>query len=251
MKKILLLTIAGLFVVLNAYSQEQHPENCPFGGREDCTGYCGQFTDENGDGFCDYAILTKNKSSDIKKQDSITKHPITEVKETSKTKTTNRKEDTKVSSTNSPSNNLSDKESLQQIVDTQTVNSSEPVIQQESTDNNVINKTKTPYHFWSILIITIGLYIVSVAAVKTKKIKKTSQRKFWNIILLVTCLVSCLLGIYIVLAKMYGWSMNYMTVLKYHVDFGICMTIIAIIHIFWHITYWKNLFKGAKQKSIK
>ena len=73
--------------------------------------------------------------------------------------------------------------------------------------------------------------------------KKISHRKIWNCVLLITCLVSCLFGLYIVLAKMYDWSMNYMTVLKLHVDFGIVMTIIAIIHIVWHWRYFKNMLK--------
>lgn len=99
------------------------------------------------------------------------------------------------------------------------------------------------------MIATLTLYIVSVILVKVKIIKKVTHRKFWNVILLITCLVSCLLGVYVVFAQMYSLPMNYMTLMQLHVDFGISMTIVVIIHILWHLKYWKNLFKNAKNKT--
>ena len=60
MKRFFVLLLISLFFSV-AYCQ-QEPEKCPFGGREDCTGYCGLFTDENEDGFCDYSILTNQKN---------------------------------------------------------------------------------------------------------------------------------------------------------------------------------------------
>jgi len=226
------------------FAQEQHPENCPLGGVEDCQGQCGNFTDENSDGFCDFAILSKqNKNT---KQQSIINTDSTKnaTKSTTKTTKTPRVTNQKDNITKEPAQEQiesSQEQSVQQ--QTEIIEENTPSITPKKTNNKGIS-----YHFWQILICTLVVYIVSVVIVRKKIIKKTTQRRFWNVILGITCLVSCLIGIYIVLARMYGWSMNFRTLMLYHVDFGVCMTIIAIIHILWHMTYWKNLFKVANKK---
>ncbi len=255
MKKILLFAATLFFVALNSFAQVQHPENCPFGGRENCTGYCGQFTDENGDGYCDYSILTNKKEDNQNtiKEDSTAKKAQINNENASKIKKTTEKKDNKNAYQTEGTNHLTvtaEQDEIQKENETIEEPSSNADEKADAVTMNV-KKVSSPYHFWSIFLVTIVLYVLSVVLVRAKKIKKITQRKFWNIVLLITCLVSCLLGVYIVLAKMYAWEMNYMTVLKFHVDFGICMTIIAIIHILWHITYWKNIFKSAKQKSVK
>lgn len=232
MKRLLFLCVF-LFAFVFTYAQ-QDTSQCPFGGREDCTGYCGLFTDNNADGYCDYSLLTNQNKEQENKE--------TATPQKSKTpKTTPEPKAIKI---------IEQKATKQQegeiLIDSFTEEqtySTSATTSQSITTQVIATKSLSPYHFWWLLVVTLILYVFSTLLVKSKKVKKATHRKIWNFILLVTCLVSCLLGVYIVLAKMYGWTMNYMTLLKLHVDFGIVMTIVAIIHILWHIRYFKNMIK--------
>lgn len=233
MKRFLFL-ILFLSALTLIYAQ-QDTSQCPFGGRENCTGYCGLFTDNNSDGFCDYSLLT-NQNEEKEKKGATT----TEKKETQKT----TPEPKAIKTSENKETEQSKEEVLQEETETFLIEEQSITATQTTTTTKTNTKALSPYHFWLLLIITLVLYVLSTILVKSKFIKKATHRKIWNFILLVTCLVSCLLGVYIVLAKMYGWTMNYMTLLKLHVDFGIVMTIVAIIHILWHIRYFKNMLKA-------
>ena len=63
MKKLALLVVFTALMGLVAFSQQDNSK-CPFGGRENCKGQCGHFTDENKDSYCDYAKLNE-KTKDI------------------------------------------------------------------------------------------------------------------------------------------------------------------------------------------
>ncbi len=81
--------------------------------------------------------------------------------------------------------------------------------------------------------------------------RKITHRKIWNIMLLITALVSCLLGFFLVIQINYGLKMDWLRTVKYyHVQFGIAMTVIAVFHIFWHLNYWKNIIdrRGGSEK---
>ncbi len=232
MKRLLFLCIC-LFAFVFTYAQ-QDTSQCPFGGRENCTGYCGLFTDNNADGYCDYSLLTnQNKEQENKETTSPQKS------QTQKT----TPEPKAIKTTEKNVTNQSEEEVLKNAFAEEQTYSTSATTSQSITTQVVATQSLSPYHFWWLLVVTLILYVFSTLLVKSKKVKKATHRKIWNFILLVTCLVSCLLGVYIVLAKMYGWTMNYMTLLKLHVDFGIVMTIVAIIHILWHIRYFKNMIK--------
>lgn len=80
--------------------------------------------------------------------------------------------------------------------------------------------------------------------------KKISHRKIWNILLLITGLVSCLLGFFLVIQINYNLKMDWLWTIKlYHVQFGIAMTVIMVIHILWHTNYWKSIFNSKKNKA--
>lgn len=233
MKRFLFLILC-LSVLCLTYAQ-QDTSQCPFGGRENCTGYCGLFTDNNSDGFCDYSLLT-NQNEEKEKKEAATVEKNETQKETPEPKAIKTSENKEIEQ--------SKDEVLQEETQPLLIEEQSVTITQTATATKTNAKALSPYHFWLLLVITLVLYILSTILVKSKFIKKATHRKIWNFILLITCLVSCLLGVYIVLAKMYGWTMNYMTLLKLHVDFGIVMTIVAIIHILWHIRYFKNMLKA-------
>lgn len=233
MKRFLFL-ILFLSALTLTYAQ-QDTSQCPFGGRENCTGYCGLFTDNNSDGFCDYSLLI-NQNEEKEKKGATTAEKKETQKVTPEPKAIKTSENKK---TEQSKEEVLQEETQPLLVEEQSITNT-----QTTTATKTNTKALSPYHFWLLLIITLVLYVLSTILVKSKFIKKATHRKIWNFILLVTCLVSCLLGVYIVLAKMYGWTMNYMTLLKLHVDFGIVMTIVAIIHILWHIRYFKNMLKA-------
>ncbi|MCQ2327452.1 MAG: hypothetical protein MJZ71_07810 [Bacteroidales bacterium] len=67
MKKKVFLLVASMIFTLACFAQQQ-TDKCPMGGRVDCTGFCGTFTDKNSDGFCDYSKLSGKKAECSKKE---------------------------------------------------------------------------------------------------------------------------------------------------------------------------------------
>ena len=105
---------------------------------------------------------------------------------------------------------------------------------------------KIDYFFIHIVLILITFYFVSLLISKKKK-KKCQHRKIWNILLLITFLISGIFGILLVLDINYGIKIPfYSDLLFWHVEFGIAMTIISIFHITWYWKYFKNMIPKKK-----
>ena len=220
---------------------------CPFGGKVNCQGACGRFTDENGDGYCDFAILENVKNETKKDADETPKEKI----ETPKGKN------------ETPIRSKTDLQAGKQTIETVAQNrdakgqqhmedfEEEVIIEENAVETPVIEQTPTPqankakpYSVITISLICLCAYFFTFALVKGGKMKKMTHRKIWNSILLITCLVSCLLGFLLAIQLNYHFGMQWLgTILKLHVEFGIAMTIIAIIHIVWHWKYYMNIFK--------
>lgn len=100
------------------------------------------------------------------------------------------------------------------------------------------------YHFIPILSILVISYIFSLFLVKTKKITLLNHRRFWNLVLLITFLVSGILGLILAFSIDQKISLAwYLPFLWYHVEFGIVMSIVSIFHFFWHLPYYTSIFK--------
>jgi cytochrome bd-type quinol oxidase subunit 2 len=100
------------------------------------------------------------------------------------------------------------------------------------------------YHPGTIIIITLILYFTSWILVKFNKMKKMNQRKIWNIALTVTFLISAILGLVLAIQIENKMTNSWFTAfLWWHVEAGIAMTIIAIMHLIWHINYYKIIGK--------
>ena len=100
-----------------------------------------------------------------------------------------------------------------------------------------------PYGLIPICIAVLLLYAVSWGMVRLDVFRKVFHRKIWNYLLLLTFLISGLLGI--ILAVQVNYKLNIPgieKILKWHVDFGIAMVIAAIIHIIWHFSYFTSFF---------
>lgn len=207
------------FASSSAYAQ------CPFGEKVNCLGECGRFFDDNGDSYCDNGLVqlettasTTETIAEIVKETKVVKDEKQIKKEEEVVK-----DETIVSET--------------QTTETLTEETSTTEVKPVKT------KTKKPYSIILISSIVLGIYLLTFLLVKFNKMKKLTHRKFWNVILLITCLVSCLLGFILALQINYGFCMEwYRDFLKLHVEFGIAMTIIAIIHIIWHYKYYTTMF---------
>ena len=230
MKKITLYILFTVFAVMTAMAQQ----DCP---QVDCPGICGRFVDANGDGFCDHGRLSaqeKNAASAEQTapsaQTELSKKPV---KTVSDAPTTATQEVT---------------ETAEAPVVERTV--AEPKAATEATDGNE-EPVEAPkpfrYPLFTILGITLGLYLFTFILVKTGKISKPTHRKIWNVTLGITCLGSCLIGLLLAFLINYGYRPTwYVSILHWHVYLGIAMTLIAIFHIFWHVEYFKAIFKGRR-----
>ena len=120
----------------------------------------------------------------------------------------------------------------------------EPKKQVEDTsDKELIIDSLVP----EIIIDGEDTVVEAVVVSRAGRIKRITHRKIWNSILLITFLMSCLLGFLLVIQINYDVLKSlYLLNLKIHVEFGIAMTLVAIIHILWHLTYFKKLIRTKK-----
>ena len=106
-----------------------------------------------------------------------------------------------------------------------------------------------PTHYLLIEIATgtFILYMVSLLLVKAKCYKKTTHRKIWNYLLLITFVISALLGLLLAILINYQIPTDlYQNYLELHVDFGIAMSLVGLIHLIWHWNYYFH----KKKKSV-
>ncbi|MBR9679415.1 MAG: hypothetical protein GON13_04065 [Nanoarchaeota archaeon] len=97
---------------------------------------------------------------------------------------------------------------------------------------------------YPFIIITVLLSIAYFISLKIKMVSLPVKRKFWNVLLLVTFLVSAGLGVLLVLNINFGWGWYVGDLLFWHVNFGIAMTIISIFHVLWHRNYYFQMIKS-------
>ena len=203
---------------------------CPFGEKYNCLGECGRFIDENQDSFCDNGLI---QVEEVKTETQTVVEPIKakKEKEVSVEKQSDSKKEKveeKIEENNSKKEEIISKEKK---IETK----KEKIISKEK-------KTRKPYSIILISSIVLVSYFATYLLVKAGKMKKLSHRKLWNVILLLTFLVSCLLGFVLALQINYGFCMDWFrNFLKWHVEFGIAMTLIAVIHIIWHYKYYINM----------
>ncbi len=247
---LLLVSLCGLRAIA------QVEQDCPV---EDCPGQCGRFIDQNGDGFCDHRQLSakvaalaarriayqqaaeQESSSDTLSTPAA--EPGSNPRETSHNADKKAETPTSTPPLESTNTNASERETTDTVVTTNAISPADEETPQPQ-------KYKSPYSLILISTLTLGLYLISSILVKTNTLKKSTHRKIWNVLLLITGLVSCLLGFFLVIQINYNLKMEWFRIVKlYHVQFGIAMTIVMIIHILWHLNYWKTLFRTKDKKS--
>lgn len=102
------------------------------------------------------------------------------------------------------------------------------------------------YDLFPIGIGLLLLYTASFMLSRKKIIGLVAHRRLWNILLLITFLVSAILGIILVIRINTGIVIQLpFDMLFWHVEAGIAMTAIAVFHIAWHWSYFKSILKKS------
>lgn len=193
-----------MIVILASFNLSFANEKCPF-DQVNCTGQCGRYSDENNDRYCDHGELT------------LIDEDFGNIKN----------------------------EYLSLEIDDKTAN-----IQSEINANNVhnLNITIKPskaerYKFWEISIFIITIYLSSFLLQKTKKVSFKIHRAIWNILLLISFLVSGILGMFLALGIIFNLPFS---MLDMHVKTGIFMFWITLFHVIERWRFFAHLFCKKK-----
>jgi len=109
----------------------------------------------------------------------------------------------------------------------------------------------SPYALIPIGILAIILYLLSYTLSRLSVISLKSHRRFWNILLLTTFLITAILGLTLAIQVNYKLNIPFINdLLVWHVDFGIGMTMIAVFHFLWHWDYFMRILKN-KDREIE
>lgn len=117
---------------------------------------------------------------------------------------------------------------------------------QETNDKNLAatNQNKMTYHLIPVSLILILLYFITHILTKKKIISVVSHRKIWNILLFISFLISGILGIILIIEINFNAKFLLpFNMLFWHVEIGIVMFVICVIHIIERWNYFKNLFQ--------
>jgi spermidine synthase len=107
-----------------------------------------------------------------------------------------------------------------------------------------------PYLLIPIGVIVCSLYFYTWFAFTIGMIQKSFHRKIWNSILLITFLVTAILGILQAILINFKFEVSYVKeILNYHVNFGIAMSIIAVFHLWWHLPYYLPFLNSKKNNE--
>lgn len=213
-----------MFISLLCYNVLYSQNDDPICDEVNCTGICGKFTDINADGICDLGFKITKTEINI----------VEEIKDTIESKSKKYKNEI----------NKTDNAKLNENLKKQLINYNQHF---NSLPVTKLNIKKRPYNLFEIGIITIILYSLSWLFTKYHLISKRLHKRVWNVLLLISFLISCLLGIILIIQINYGiWPALRLEFLYWHVQVGIVMTLIAMFHALWHINYFKKIFSRIK-----
>lgn len=106
---------------------------------------------------------------------------------------------------------------------------------------------------YSISPIALGLlviYAANFALYKTKRIKVSTHRRIWNVLLLGSFLIVAGFGLTMAIRREYALLFSVpFNLIFWHVEAGVVMAVVSIFHLSWHLTYYRDLFKRTRQKE--
>jgi hypothetical protein len=107
----------------------------------------------------------------------------------------------------------------------------------------------TNYHLSLIAIGFLLIYAISFFLYKRKHIKVTAHSKIWNILLMVTFMVTGVFGLLLAIQAQYGMPFSILfNMLFWHVETGIVMTFVSFFHMAWHFKYYARILGTTRSK---
>src|SRR5665648_125005 len=223
-KYVTLLIIIFILVAFSSISIYAW-DNCPYGLEDDpYPGECKRYIDTDGDGICDRSQpAPEDRNADIALSD------------------------------NNINENIKDDISYFEEIKEKT-GGGFFIAEAASTQNTVSDSSSTErkslpdYNFLEIFFITLLIYFGGKFLTRKSEISVCQERKFWNILLLVSFIGSAGTGMILVFIRDYNWfrSINF-NFLFWHVEFSIAMALLGIFHALWHLKYYLSL--KAKRKA--
>jgi hypothetical protein len=132
---------------------------------------------------------------------------------------------------------------------------SDPVVDSGSADTSTDTASGGSSLFTHYLVSPIAfgfllIYSVSFILYKTKRMKISTHRKIWNVLLLGTFLVTGIFGV--ILAIQIDYTLPFtipIDLLFWHVEAGIVMTFISLFHMGWHFKYYRSLLRKTRSAA--
>jgi spermidine synthase len=106
------------------------------------------------------------------------------------------------------------------------------------------------YHVIGTAITVSLLYIISIFFHRVGVYSLTFHRKIWNTILAIAFLFTALAGIFMALQINFKWNIPIInSILKWHVETGVCLGLTGIFHFLWHLSYFGKIFITTENQS--
>jgi spermidine synthase len=106
------------------------------------------------------------------------------------------------------------------------------------------------YHIIGTGITVSIFYIISFIFYRTGLYSLAAHKKLWNIILAATFIFTALAGLFMALQINFKWDIPFIkTILRWHVEIGVCLALTGIFHFIWHLSYFGKIFSSSEVKS--
>ena len=107
-----------------------------------------------------------------------------------------------------------------------------------------------PYSVILISTLGISLYLLSRLFVFLGIYPDTVHKKIWNSLLLLTFLFSALLGFFLAIQINNKLEFSWIDqVTNWHAEIGLGLFVTGILHLSWHLPYYKKIFRKSKSKK--
>lgn len=222
MKRSILIFVGFILLLVLLPATVLAWDDCPHDKTCTYPGTCSRYVDTNQDGICDHGQEAPVVDSTIETPNS-----------------------TIIDSDSAQSNPLTD---LTEPSEDQSSSATEPDQSILSGNANAPGGYTEIYHLSQILIGLTLLYLVTYLLSIKGIIRVVTHRRLWNMALLLSFLVSAVLGIILIVQINFGIDFGLpFDTLFWHVETGIAMGGIGIFHVIWHWTYFKKMFVTLKQ----
>ena len=232
-----IILIIGIIVIFASSSvlAEDGWDDCPR-GETDCEypGICRSYVDTNDDGICDRSQPAPQEDIDgalIVSSEYTSEMTVQVIGETGD----------ETIDDNGATADASESSTDNKIAIIVGLNDSEP-----TGGNTPDGSSRLSYYLGPIVLIICILYGLSYLLSTKHIIKVVVHRRIWNVVLLVSTIISALLGLVLILGIDFSIDIPLpFNSLFWHVEAGVAMGLIAVFHVMWHWRYFQKMLKLA------